>query len=215
MQIRRHGFWFIDIPRTSSSSIRAELGKRYGIVYGKLKLIEKKHRSKQIFKDHTPAKQMKEILGPKLWKRIYTFTLVRNPWDRMVSLYHYRRKVGRIPDDITFRDYIFCLKDSKSKWGSEDGLFSYHGSYYGCSDYVLDENNEIIVDFIGKYENRRDDIAKIAAYIGCKSIGKLAIQKSAPSNKHYSDFYDEETRKIINTLYEKDISLFDYEFETG
>ena len=154
---------------------------------------------------------MKEILGPKIWKRIYTFTLVRNPWDRMVSLYNYRRKIGRIPIDMNFRDYIFCLKNSE--WGSEGGLFTFHGSYYGCSDYVLDENNEIIVDFIGRYENRKNDIARIAAKIGCDSIGKLTIQKATPLKKHYSDYYDKETRDIIKTLYEKDIYLFNYEFE--
>ena len=31
----------MDIPRTSSSSIRAELGKIYGPPYGKMNLIEK------------------------------------------------------------------------------------------------------------------------------------------------------------------------------
>lgn len=211
MRVRRYGFWFIDIPRTSSSSIRAELGKVYGMPYGKWNLIEKKQRSQQIFDDHVPAKQMKEILGPKLWKKIYTFTLVRNPWDRMVSLYNYRTKVGRIPADMTFRDYIFCLKNSE--WGSKGGLFAFHSSYLGCSDYVLDENNDIIVDFIGRYENRGKDIARIATKIGCDSLGNLSIQKAIPINQHYSDYYDRETQKIIETLYEKDIYLFNYKFE--
>jgi hypothetical protein len=208
MQVQRHGFWFIDIPRTSSSSLRVELANVYGCTYGKRRLIEKEYSIRHPFPDHIPAKRMKEILGLKLWKRIYKFTFVRNPWDRMVSLYNYRKKVGHIPADMTFRDYLFCLKDSEF---SKGGLFPFHAYYYGCSDYVLDDNHDIIVDFIGRYENRRSDIARIAAKIGCDSLGNLAIQKASSSNKHYSDYYDRETREIIKTLYEKDIDLFNYE----
>src|SRR5262245_8701167 len=92
-QIRRHGFWFVDIPRTSSTSIRVELGRFYGLPYGKSKTFEDQYSTPQIFRDHVPAREMREILGTDLWERIFTFALVRNPWDRIVSMYNWRRKV--------------------------------------------------------------------------------------------------------------------------
>ena len=35
LAILRRGIWFIDVPRTSSTSINTELGERFGRPYGK------------------------------------------------------------------------------------------------------------------------------------------------------------------------------------
>ena len=39
-EIKANGFWFVDIPRTSSTSIRVELGQQYGPAYAKANGIE-------------------------------------------------------------------------------------------------------------------------------------------------------------------------------
>ena len=149
-RVRRNGFWFVDIPRTSSSSIRSELGMRFGKAYGKSNMLQKEHALEQIFPDHLPAIKMRNTLGKSTWDRIFTFTIVRNPWDRIYSIYNYRLGKNGIPDDLTFRDYVLAM----DKPDSDTGLFRYHGFRYGSSDYVLDENNEIIVDHIARYEKR-------------------------------------------------------------
>lgn len=210
-QIRRCGFWFVDIPRTSSSSIRAELGKIYGSPYGKMNLIEKEHSSEQVFQDHIPAKIMKELFQPGIWEELFTFALVRNPWDRMVSLYNHRRRVQGIPEEVSFRDYILEL--GEHKWGIAGGLFAYHAHYLGCSDYVCGVDGKILVKFVGKFENRSRDIARIAEAIGTQGLGALAIQKASPPDRHYSLYYDEDTRNIVGELYARDIELFDYKFQ--
>ena len=33
--VKRHGFYFVDVPKTSSSSIRHDLGERFGLPYTK------------------------------------------------------------------------------------------------------------------------------------------------------------------------------------
>lgn len=208
--IVRHGFWFVDIPRTSSSSIRSELGKHFGRVYGKKNVLEKELASEQIFPDHLPARKMSAFLGNSKWNSIFTFTLVRNPWDRIYSMYNYRRRVGdELPKEWSFRDYVLAL----GKASSESKFFKYHGYRYGASDYVLGKNGEIIVDYIGKYENRLHDLNLIASYLGLSKLGELTIQRASPKNKHYSEYYDPETRDIIGRLYAKDIELFDYGFD--
>ena len=90
--IRKNGFWFVDIPRTSSSSIRSELGKHFGRAYGKTNVNEREYQTPQIFRDHITARKMKALLGNKTWESIFTFTIVRNPWERIFSMYHYRKK---------------------------------------------------------------------------------------------------------------------------
>ena len=210
-EIRRCGFWFIDIPRTSSSSIRVELSRQYGPVYGKQNLLELQHACYQLLPDHIPAVSMRQFLGNELWESIFTFTFVRNPWDRMVSLYRYLRKSGLILDKLTFAEYVYLLKEAKG--GADVPLFRYYGLHFSCADYIHDDQRNIIVNFIGKFENRKNDIKKVAEKLDYKALGNLAIQNTDISGKHYSTFYDEETMDIVSEIYAEDIHLFDYSFE--
>jgi len=229
IKIHKHGFWFVDIPRTSSTSIKAELGRIYGLPYGKAKLFidqnyanelssdyfttkqHKKHYVNQIFKDHLLAIEMQKIVGEKIWEKIFTFTFVRNPWDRILSLYFYIKQKGDILDDMQFRDYIFALSNFRKK--GKESLFRNREHYLSASDYIIDANVEILVDFIGKYENRDDDIKIIAQKLGCEQLGTLAINKSIRNNRHYSEYYDKDTQEIVREIYRKDIELFEYKFE--
>jgi len=208
--ITRHGFWFVDIPRTSSSSIRSELGKKFGKAHGKINILETEHAVKQIIIDHRTAIEMRDFIGQLKWGKLFTFSAVRNPWDRIFSIYHYRKKKNDIPKQWSFKDYVYQLEKATAK--SEH--FKYRGYRFGASDYILGEDGKIIVDFIARYENRDEDLKVIAKRLSLKNFGKLKIQSAKPKGAHYSEFYDLETQEIIRRLYFKDIELFDYKFET-
>ena len=209
-RIIKSGFWFVDIPRTSSTSIKVELGKNFGSVFSKNDVFEKRHRGFQFFPNHLPARVMRDYVGKEQWNNIFSFTIVRNPWDRVVSLYHYRLKSRLLRQDMGFREYILKLKDSE--FGQEP--FRFFGHYYGCSDFVTDENDNIIVSYIARYETRENDLKYVAEKINFPELGKLTVQKATPKKKHYSEYYDEDTIKIIKNIYHKDIELFGYKFET-
>ncbi len=208
-QIKKHGFWFVDIPRTSSTSIRIELAKKFGNVYGKSDVFEKGYKSIQILPNHLTSRVMRDYVGYKEWEKLFTFTIVRNPWDRVVSLYHYRLKSRLLRQDMGFDEYMHKLNNTK--FGTEP--FRFYGHYFGCSDFVTDDNGEIIVSFVAKYENRENDLKFIANKIGFPALGSLTVQKAAPESKHYSEYYNDETKGIVEEIYSKDIELFGYKFE--
>ncbi len=210
-ELEQTGFWFVDIPRTGSSSIKAELGKAYGPLYGKTNLIEQEYSTEQVFVDHIPAAEMQRTLGTALWDKLYTFSFVRNPWARLVSLYYYRIRKGHFGQELSFRDYVLRLRDFYA--GDSCELFAYDGFYRRCSDYILDADGNILVSFVGRYENRAEDLAHIGRNIGSPDIGKLWIQKSDGQAGHYSCAYDDEMAEIVRTIYARDIALFDYDFE--
>ena len=68
--ITRHHLWgdcfFIHINKTGGSSIRQALG---------------------VPQQHITASNLIKEVGLKRWKSRFTFSVVRNPWDRVVSLY--------------------------------------------------------------------------------------------------------------------------------
>ena len=208
-QILRHGFWFVDIPRTSSSSVRSELGKQFGKTHGKVNIIEKEFQTGQIFADHLTAKEMKKRLGSFLWDRLFTFTLVRNPWERTLSIYFFRKKQGSIPGNWSFRDYVLALSEASET----DKYFRYSGFRYGLADYITDESGKVIIAYVGRFETRDRDLSNIAKRLNCKELGQVSIMGASPKGKHYSNYYDEEMREIVGKKFWKDTELFGYEFE--
>ena len=213
-QVLRHGFWFIDIPRTSSSSIRLELGRKFGFPYGKKDLIDTEYRDNKlidIFPSHMTAQEARYALGKSVWDRIFKFTIVRNPWERVYSLYAFRKKRGRTDETLSFRDYILSLYQHSIN-NNCSSLFKYPPHYYGSSDFILDSNGEIMVDYIAKYEDREHGLKSVASKIGFSELGGLHTQRAASEAKHYSCFYDSETKEIVRNIYKKDVELFDYQF---
>lgn len=73
----------------------------------------------------------------------------------------------------------------------------------------MDDNGELIVDYIGRFENLNLDVKTI--------FSRLNIEASLPHlNKgnrgEYYSFYDNEAKEMVETLYSDDISYFNYSF---
>jgi len=206
--VQKNGFWFIDIPRTSSTSIRYELAQAFGATYGKHNVDQIPYRTRQIHPSHRTTVQMSQILGPDIWQDLYKFTVVRNPFARVFSMYHYRQKRGKLKG-LSFHDYVLLLGDPKDR----SGHFAFQGHRYGLSDYLLGTDGGLDVTFVAKYEDRKNHLAQVGEKIGLPSLGQAWIQNATPEGAHYSEFYTVATRNIVEQRYKQDLELFDYEFE--
>ena len=204
------GFWYVDIPRTSSSSIRTELAAHFGTNFGKRYLFDDKYAVKQSYPAHIPANRVRKKIGQELWDSTFTFTLVRNPWDRVFSIYWYARKAGDFPESFSFRECV--LQYRSPRYLQRPSVHSVYPYYYSASEYLVDRQGELLVNFVGRYENRAADLAYIGNKIGHPTLGNLAIQQAAP-HVHYSRHYDDEMIEIVRTVFWVDIERFGYEFE--
>ncbi len=141
---------------------------------------------------------------------------MRNPWDRMVSTYFFRRShhvsdFGDIKQwELEFNDWIkyIYLDEYKNEKNTHCvDVVKYH---FGSSlRWVMDENNNIIADKIIQFENINDELNDLFNKYGYTS----AITKNNSTNhKHYREYYNEESIKLVSENFKEDIEYFKYEF---
>jgi hypothetical protein len=132
------------------------------------------------------------------WNEYKSFSIVRNPWDRVVSDFFYCKKENYVPVELTFRNEVLYNKDNFERWKQP------------CYNW-LTLNGEVAVQNILRFENLQSDFEKM-----CKQLelpdGINLPHLNKTKHKHYTEYYDEETKQIVAEKYAKDIEYFGYEF---
>ena len=128
------------------------------------------------------------------YSNYFKFAFVRNSWDRVVSWYCFEKKKftnkKRDLTDIDFKQYI---QNYKNIWA--------HGFQYESTKCC---------DFIGRFENLQEDFNIICDKI--KIPRQELPHKNKTKHKHYTEYYDDETRQLVAEKYAKDIEYFGYKF---
>lgn len=227
-------FIFVHNPKTGGTSICRALNKylpfflKHRHIFSKTPEFMRKNlfpiQNKLIYSDyyfHPKASQLIQLFPEKRYNTYFKFGFVRNPWDLVVSYYFYFKnykydkswfilneelaKVVYITEHVKkccFEEYVeWIVCESKEK----DENFLTHQK-----DFFYDKDGNKLVDFIGKFENLNEDFHYIANQIGLKNVELPHKNKS--SHKHYREYYNDHTRKLVEEYFKDDIELFGYEF---
>lgn len=205
---------FIWIPKTAGTSIWSHLVKQ-GNSVDKLWIQPDKFKNQKIVTfGHIsiPSLLSQGIMSAYYFNNSFKFAFVRNPWDRLVSLYYYFRS------NRTYKKrYISTIKDfdffCKNLHVPTIGFYNVKGlsQCNNQADWLLDKDGRLLVDFIGRFENLQEDYKKVCDIIGLKPIRLPHLKKT--KRYHYSVYYNKETKQIIADRFKKDIGMFNYDFE--
>ncbi len=157
--------------------------------------------------EHRTALQKIEELGRKEWDSRFTFAFVRNPWDKVVSHYHYRvrtnqTKLGENP--IGFKEWV------QLTYGEQDPVFYDNPvMFMPQANWVVDEIGQVAVNFVGRFENLSRDFE-----YACQRLGRTVELPHVKASRHkpFTEYFDESTRQIVATWFAEDIENFGYEF---
>ena len=162
---------------------------------------------------HKTAKAYKSIFGPIVYNRYFVFTIVRNPYSRLVSTYQFLKNGG-----YNERDRIWAknnlsrfnsFEDFVAGWLNEQTVWSYI-HFVPQYNFISNRYDEIDVDFIGKFETLETDFIKICELADIQ--GKtLARHNIGQVSGNWRDYYTDEAKKIVYRVYKKDFDLLGYE----
>jgi chondroitin 4-sulfotransferase 11 len=201
-----HGFLFVHIQKTGGQSIERLLRSHVPDVARHLGT-------------HDHALWAKRQMSAEEWQRLFRFAFVRNPWDRLVSWYTMIREQADLspPSQLNrlwqyvlsnasnFREFLERCTDTIE---DTDGVKSFA---YNQLDYIADENGQVIVDFIGRFESFSKDVAEVARHLKIEKYELPSENKS--QHDHYSEYYTADTKRLVAKRYARDIEYFDYTFE--
>lgn len=210
-----HKFIFIKSPKTAGTSVQVALEPFCSdgdivtrIIPYEPPLANYTPRNDEDWHSHLSASEIRARIDPKIWDTYYKFTFERNPWDRTISLYWFRRW-GR--GEEAKKMYAKMLEDPITifpDWLDRAKLIPNYPMYT--------EDGEAIVDFVGTYENLQADMAKACAEIGLTGVQELPTMKAGyrEDRRHYSEYFT--TQELVDRVaevYRWEIDHFNYEFE--
>ena len=140
---------------------------------------------------YTPARYRKQHSYE--FNNYYKFTFVRNPWDKAVSEWRYF--YNNLPE---YQISCPTFKDSLNK--------PYPWREHNIYQLVYTPH----CNYVGRFETLQQDFDIICGEIGIPRQKLPHANKT--THKHYTEYYDEETKQIVAERYARDIELFGYEF---
>lgn len=193
-------FIFIAVGRTASTSIERTLNnyiqRNPRKIYNKdqLEYIKKFRYYSFNRGKHILAKDAKNIIVANKWNSYFKFAFSRNPWDRILSVFMERK-----------------IKDTKNKTknGFKKFVLNGEGPDHLMTELVLDENNKLLVDYIGRYENLNECFNYVCNKIGIKENLRWENKRN---HEHYTKYYDSSLIEFVGKKYKKDIDYFKYSF---
>lgn len=205
---KKNGIWFVDIPRTGSTSIKTVLANRFGVDYGKSYNRKEGGLKETMFPDHTEAVRVAGFVGSRLWSKAYSFAFVRNPWERFYSLYQYRIANGDFGESFSFREYVLALRTPR--FGRVKSPFCNHAYHLCMCDYIEDGNGDLMVDDVFRFEAREQALAALLERTGIDFSG--VWRESTRKGEDFREMYDDEMSELVGDFYAADVERFGYRF---
>ncbi|MEM1304170.1 MAG: sulfotransferase family 2 domain-containing protein [Planctomycetota bacterium] len=208
-----HRFLFAHIPKTAGCSLRETLDpyvsdpKRYAVN----RLLERVGiRVNHLigppewkrFRLHEEMRTVHRVLPAPVFASLFKFAFVRNPWDLLVSRYHYllrqprHRQHARVKRMTGFGEY--------ARW---------HAARTNETQLrrIADRNGRLLVDFVGRFESLHDDFAEVQRRIGLQPAAIPHENQSARND--YRTYYDDATAEFVAERWRADVERFDYRFD--
>lgn len=211
----KHRYIFFHLPKNAGTSVSNKLFEKENFLFLKkagiylLRAIGNKKSAYNfyfcnekykfiLFNSHSSVKEVQNIIHHQTFDNYHKFAIIRNPYDRFVSRFLYFNKINKNFKHKDFKKFI--LWDLK------------HEKVLKQKNFLTNNNGIIGVDSILRFENINQDFSILAEKLNLNYKDKNLKKLNSTSNKNYRDFYNIETKKIVEDYVKEDLNFFDYSF---
>jgi len=207
-----HRFIFVHISKTAGTSLKRTLAPychqppRTGLrrVLSHLPLYE--DPASVAFRVHTTARWARMKISPQVFDSYTAFTVVRNPFDRAVSNYHFllqrpEHHAHRHVREMTFDRYLKFLKDRRWR---RDPTQRYR---------VAGARGRLLCAPILRFESLQADFANLCRRLGLDG-GNALGHRNPSTHRPFHEYYESRaTRAAVVDLFADDFESFGYSTE--
>jgi hypothetical protein len=202
-----HRFIFFAVPKTGTHSVRQALRphlaeddmEQVGL------FVQKRFPFPQlsaIGHGHLGVQQVQPVLGDEVFASYFKFAFVRNPYDRFISYCAFMsRQTGQF--EASPRAFMrHVIRDQPPLQ---------HILFRPQHEMLCDADGRLAMDMLGRVETMQADYDAICSRIGIPSapLGQV----NASSHRPWAEYYDDELRTLVGSMYARDLDLFGYRFD--
>lgn len=150
--------------------------------------------------NHMAAAEIKKLLGRKIWNSYFKFCVVRNPYDKAISLFYFFRQHDRIETDARLSD-----AEQFQRWVSR-GQISVSRDRYTI-------NGKFCLDDVIRYERLEADMQRICQRIGVPWVpANFARLKTGmrPRTAKIDNMYTPESAAVVRRVCDFEFEQFGY-----
>jgi hypothetical protein len=165
--------------------------------------------------NHRSIASLRMAFSADEYRRMFKFTFVRNPWDRLVSTFFYLRAGGQGEEDRAWADRLglpgMDFRSFVMEVLSEEMLGRAYHFRPQAQFVTLAPDRPVEMDFVGRFETLARDFEHIRDRLGIEAALPARNRGNArPAS--YREAFDDETRLKAGRLYARDAALFGYAF---
>lgn len=216
-------FIFVHIPKVAGTSIESIL----------FPFASRFKCANKFAKEYRHLRNYELFNSQTSYSNYFSFTFVRNPFDRMVSLYHFFNFDTKISFAEFIEDVKIFLEQKPEKiyekvplnetrlrfrWANHRHDFQKDIEYNWLDDgnigyhllpqmYFLKNR----IDFIGRFEQIKKDLKLVCDRLDIPNL-KLPHERKS-KHKHYTEYYNNRLVDLVTQVYSCDISNLGYKFE--
>jgi hypothetical protein len=205
-----HEFIFVLIRKAASSSVQSLL-RPYALAAPAGRWAHLKSRAGLVrdyrchrFRTHDPILEARERMPAERFARYFKFSIVRNPWGRLVSEYEYIRsrpehgRYRRVVRLEGFEDFVHMQIPRKDAYQA---------------NMLCDRQGKLLLDFTGRFESLEADWQTLCTRLDIPH--RPLPRRNVTSHRDYREYYDAALHDLVAQHWRRDIELFGYNFDNS